>query len=82
MAAVEDVTLAQAIILATATYWCFGHVGLGENIMKPAMFAAVTALCLAFGVVSAGAHGGGCRKSSPPGQCCHMDKSVGEVHCH
>jgi len=27
-------------------------------------------------------HGGGCRKSSPPGQCCHMDNSVGEVHCH
>lgn len=28
------------------------------------------------------AHGGGCRKSSPPGQCCHMDKKTGEVHCH
>ena len=28
------------------------------------------------------AHGGGCRKSSPPGQCCHMQKSVGRVHCH
>jgi hypothetical protein len=27
-------------------------------------------------------HGGGCRKSSPPGQCCHMDNSVGMVHCH
>jgi hypothetical protein len=22
-------------------------------------------------------HGGGCRKSSPPGQCCHMDNSTG-----
>jgi hypothetical protein len=30
----------------------------------------------------ADAHGGGCRKSSPPGQCCHMDNSVGRVHCH
>jgi hypothetical protein len=30
----------------------------------------------------AGAHGGGCRKSSPPGQCCHMDKKQGSVHCH
>ncbi|MBU0581962.1 MAG: hypothetical protein KKB66_05240 [Alphaproteobacteria bacterium] len=30
----------------------------------------------------AGAHGGGCRKSSPPGQCCHMDNSKGRVHCH
>jgi hypothetical protein len=27
-------------------------------------------------------HGGGCRKSSPPGQCCHMEKRVGRVHCH
>lgn len=27
-------------------------------------------------------HGGGCRKSSPPGQCCHMDNSTGIVHCH
>lgn len=27
-------------------------------------------------------HGGGCRKSSPPGQCCHMDNSTGTVHCH
>jgi hypothetical protein len=27
-------------------------------------------------------HGGGCRKSSPEGQCCHMDKKEGEVHCH
>lgn len=27
-------------------------------------------------------HGGGCRKSSPPGQCCHMDNSRGRVHCH
>lgn len=27
-------------------------------------------------------YGGGCRKSSPPGQCCHMDKKAGSVHCH
>ncbi len=27
-------------------------------------------------------HGGGCRKDSPPGKCCHMDKKKGEVHCH
>lgn len=30
----------------------------------------------------ANAHGGGCRKNSPPGKCCHMDKKKGEVHCH
>lgn len=28
------------------------------------------------------AHGGGCRKSSPPGQCCHLQTSTGTVHCH
>ncbi|WP_107221198.1 hypothetical protein [Thauera aromatica] len=27
-------------------------------------------------------HGGGCRKSSPPGKCCHMDNRAGKVHCH
>ena len=27
-------------------------------------------------------HGGGCRKSSPPGQCCHMERRTGTVHCH
>jgi len=27
-------------------------------------------------------HGGGCRKNSPAGQCCHMEKSTGKVHCH
>lgn len=27
-------------------------------------------------------HGGGCRKSSPPGKCCHMDNRTGVVHCH
>ncbi len=25
-------------------------------------------------------HGGGCRKSSPPGQCCHGGSKP--VHCH
>lgn len=36
----------------------------------------------ALAALPADAHGGGCRKSSPPGQCCHMDNSVGAVHCH
>jgi hypothetical protein len=27
-------------------------------------------------------HGGGCRKSSPAGQCCHKNHSTGVVHCH
>jgi hypothetical protein len=46
--------------------------------MKLALvFAAMWAL-----ISAAEAHGGGCRKSSPPGQCCHMDNSTGTVHCH
>jgi hypothetical protein len=45
-------------------------------------FVAILAV-LAFSLPTiAWAHGGGCRKSSPPGQCCHMDNSVGSVHCH
>lgn len=31
---------------------------------------------------TADAHGGGCRKDSPPGQCCHMDRKAGISHCH
>ncbi len=27
-------------------------------------------------------HGGGCRESSPPGQCGHMETATGMVHCH
>jgi hypothetical protein len=27
-------------------------------------------------------HGGGCRKSSLPGMCCHMETRTGFVHCH
>ena len=26
------------------------------------------------------AHGGGCRKSSPPGECCHAGSKP--LHCH
>ncbi len=38
----------------------------------------------AVGVDGAGymEHGGGCRKDSPPGQCCHMDRKAGTSHCH
>ncbi|WP_192931284.1 hypothetical protein [Gemmobacter serpentinus] len=28
------------------------------------------------------AYGGGCRKSSLPGECCHMERATGRVHCH
>ncbi|HEY0274637.1 MAG TPA: hypothetical protein VGC31_01005 [Paenirhodobacter sp.] len=43
-----------------------------------AIWAAITVAL----PVAALAHGGGCRKSSPPGQCCHMDNQAGRVHCH
>lgn len=42
----------------------------------------IVAMTLLFATSVAIAHGGGCRKSSPPGQCCHMDNSTGIVHCH
>lgn len=44
--------------------------------------ATVLAMLLAFATTFAHAHGGGCRKDSPPGLCCHMDKKTGVVHCH
>jgi hypothetical protein len=43
--------------------------------------AAILATALAYPLY-ASAHGGGCRKDSPPGKCCHMDKKTGTVHCH
>lgn len=48
------------------------------------LVTAVFALVLTLGalVEPVSAHGGGCRKSSPPGECCHMDNSEGRVHCH
>jgi hypothetical protein len=46
------------------------------------MKTLIVALTLVFASGVALAHGGGCRKSSPPGQCCHMDNSTGIVHCH
>lgn len=56
----------------------FDLTGRGDNCMK----TLIIALTLAFFSSLALAHGGGCRKSSPPGQCCHMDNSTGIVHCH
>jgi len=47
-----------------------------------AMKAVVLALLLALTGSVALAHGGGCRKDSLPGQCCHMDHKTGLVHCH
>lgn len=45
------------------------------------LLSIAVAITLAF-TVAAEAHGGGCRKNSPPGKCCHMEKRVGQVHCH
>lgn len=45
------------------------------------IFAIAVAITLMLPSV-ASAHGGGCRKNSPSGQCCHMEKKVGRVHCH
>lgn len=50
--------------------------------MRIFIFSTIALALAAFGPVPAEAHGGGCRKNSPPGQCCHMDNSTGYVHCH
>lgn len=47
--------------------------------MKTFVLGVVAVLAFA---ATANAHGGGCRKDSPPGQCCHMDRKAGEMHCH
>ncbi|MEM7491289.1 MAG: hypothetical protein AAF390_19420 [Pseudomonadota bacterium] len=47
------------------------------------MKITLPALLLASFVLTAmpaAAHGGGCRKSSPPGQCCHAGSQP--LHCH
>lgn len=46
------------------------------------MLFAVNVLLLAAPTPSIRAHGGGCRKNSPPGHCCHMDRKAGTSHCH
>ncbi|MEM6372461.1 MAG: hypothetical protein AAF727_06745 [Pseudomonadota bacterium] len=57
-------------------------------------FYAIVIACVALGHVAVAApdassgwikanavyHGGGCRKSSPPGQCCHAGSKP--LHCH
>ena len=59
------------IAIAAAAFLAFGaNDAVAENALTPTIMT---------GVVQ---HGGGCRKSSPPGQCCHMDNSTGTVHCH
>lgn len=43
----------------------------------------ILAIIAVTGIASvAFAHGGGCRKDSPMGQCCHMDHKTGILHCH
>lgn len=35
---------------------------------------------VSFGAEAEAAHSGGCRKNSPPGQCCHAGSKP--LHCH
>lgn len=51
--------------------------------MKLIALTLATVATFCFSTISVDAHGGGCRKSSPKGQCCHADNSNGgRVHCH
>ncbi|ARP75636.1 hypothetical protein CAL11_05565 [Bordetella genomosp. 6] len=55
----------------------------GGETMRTIQLFATTWLLLALALpFPASAHGGGCRKDSPPGKCCHMDRKAGTVHCH
>lgn len=44
--------------------------------------ALIAALAAPWADQTAPQHGGGCRKDSPKGQCCHKEKATGKVHCH
>ncbi len=46
----------------------------------PALAAAPVAEAIENGRAAAVEHSGGCRKSSPPGQCCHAGSRP--LHCH
>ncbi len=52
------------------------------TIMTGAAIAAPMVSTSVHGVTTEFDHGGGCRKSSPRGQCCHMETKTGRVHCH
>lgn len=49
--------------------------------MKSFLFAAVV-LSSSLAGFQAFAHGGGCKETLVPNQCCHMDKKLGFEHCH
>ena len=49
---------------------------------RASQIALIGLLAIVFTNSVAFAHGGGCRKNSPPCQCRHMDNRVGSVHCH
>lgn len=48
--------------------------------MKTMYFLVCVLMSVAFATVNASAHGGGCRKDSPRGQCCHAGSQP--YHCH
>ncbi len=51
---------------------------LGMTIFTPAFALPVSTL--SFNADDTVYHGGGCRKASPPGQCCHAGSQP--YHCH
>lgn len=51
----------------------------GMGFVAPGFAGPQTVVAMQSDVVE---HGGGCRKNSPPGQCCHRDNRTGTVHCH
>lgn len=59
-----------------------GRGGAAHVLLGLSLTFLMIAIALAALATPAAAHGGGCRKSSPPGQCCHLETATGRVHCH
>jgi hypothetical protein len=66
-----------AVLSSKINTWMFNEVTIiGETSMKK-IFAVLFLVTFTSAVL---AHGGGCRKDSPPGQCCHAGSKP--YHCH
>ena len=48
--------------------------------MRATFAVILMAAALMSNIATSYAHGGGCRKDSPPGQCCHAGSKP--YHCH
>lgn len=71
---IEDIAMKHLIVSAFAV--------LSMGMVDHSLDASPTNRSVSLAYTEILEHGGGCRKSSPPGQCCHMETKTGIVHCH